>query len=219
MDRAAELQGAPGWLVGEGRVPLPDHVGLAHGAVTHVVVPVAEGEGILLIGGQGTAAQHGDGNHDLEVPAAGDGAGDGREAGDGDALVGDAAVDAEGELVGAAGGGDVEAQLEVVVLPDVGAVVADGHVIPDGDAEVEAFGGPGGAQAEAEVGGGGHVADDGGGVAVVEEGGVETAPLLEVAVDDRPDARAQGFHRLPALAYLGHENVVASVVRSVIRAG
>ena len=105
--------------------------------------------------------------------------------------VGDAAVDAERELVGAAGGGHIEAQLEVVVLPDVGAVVADEHVVPGGDTEVEGLGRPSGAEAEVEVRSGGHLAHDGGGVGVVEGRGLEPAPFPDVPVDDRPDAGAR----------------------------
>ena len=70
------------------------------------------------------------------------------------AVVGPAAVHAQGELVGLVGLRDVDGELDDVVAPDLRAVVADQHVVGDAGGEVERLGGPGAAQSGGQIGGG-----------------------------------------------------------------
>ena len=87
---------------------------------------------------------------------------------------------------------DPDAQLDDVVAPDLGAVLAHEDVVSDIGGEVEGLGGPGAAQAGGEVGGGGDLAGDGAGGIPVEQGLAQSLPFGQVAVDDRPGAGARG---------------------------
>ena len=92
-------------------------MGLA-GVGAQVIVPEAEGEGVLLAGRELGQAERRGRDRDFQRPAARDGARGDRETGDEVAPVGLAAVDRDGELVRGAAGPD--AQLDAVIPPICG---------------------------------------------------------------------------------------------------